>query len=92
MVQEHLILGVDEQDLQIERRRWLAENPRVEVVATVVRREPPSLLTRIGGNRVPRLSMLVRYHAAMHPEAPISVSSSTSGNDSSEGNSNQRAV
>ena len=32
---------------------------QIEVVETVIQQEPPSLLARIGGKYVPRLSMLV---------------------------------
>ena len=94
MVQEHFILGVDERDLQIERSRWLTENPRIKVVETIIRQEPPTLLTRIGGKCVPRLSMLVRYHAVMHSDAPLSPSSPSgenAGNDRADGKGNQSA-
>jgi hypothetical protein len=58
---------------------------------TIIRQEPPTLLTRIGGKCVPRLSMLVRYHAVMHSEAPLSPSPSgeNRGNDRPDGNGNQ---
>jgi len=69
VVQEHLILGVDEHDLQIEKSRWLTENLCIKVVETIIQQEPASLLVRIGGKDVPRLSMLVRYHTIMHSEA-----------------------
>jgi hypothetical protein len=49
VVQEHLILGVDERGLQIEKSRWLTENPRIKVIETIIQQEPPSLLVRIGG-------------------------------------------
>jgi hypothetical protein len=94
VVQEHFILGVDERDLQIERSRWLTENPCIKVVETIIRQEPPTLLTRIGGKRVPRLSMLVRYHTVMHSEAPSSPSSPSGengGNDRPDGKGNQSA-
>jgi hypothetical protein len=94
VVQEHLILGVDERDLQIEKSRWLTENPGVKIVETIIQQEPPSLLARIGGKYVPRLSMLVRYHAVMHSEAPLSPSSPSgenAGNDRADGKGNQSA-
>jgi hypothetical protein len=94
VVQEHLILGVDERDLQIERSRWLTENSRIEVVETIIRQEPPTLLTRIGGKCVPRLAMLMRYHHVMHSEAPLSPSSPSGenrGNDRPDGNGNESA-
>jgi hypothetical protein len=93
-VQEHLILGVDERDLQIEMCRWLTENPGIEIVETIIQQEPPSLLARIGGKYVPRLSMLVRYHAVMDSEAPLSPSSPSgenAGNDGPDGKGNQSA-
>jgi hypothetical protein len=94
VVQEHLILGVDERDLQIERSHWLTENPRIKVVEIIIRQEPPTLLTRIGGKCVPRLSMLVRYHAVMHSEALLSPSSPSGENgddDRPDGKGNQSA-
>ena len=94
-MQEHLILGVDERDLQIEKSRWLTENPGIEVVETVIQQEPPSLLARIGGKYVPRLSMLVRYNTVRLSEAPLSLQSSapreSRGNDYSDDGSNQNA-
>jgi hypothetical protein len=93
-MEEHLILGVDERDLQIEKSRWLTENPGIEVVETIIQQEPPSLLARIGGKHVPRLSMLVRYHAVMHSEAPLSPSSPSeenAGNDRPDDKGNQSA-
>jgi hypothetical protein len=94
IVEEHLILGVDERDLQIEKSRWLTENPGIEVVETIIQQEPPTLLARIGGKYVPRLSMLVRYHAVMHSEAPLSPSSPSgenAGNDRADDKGNQSA-
>jgi hypothetical protein len=94
VVQEHLILGVDERDLQIEKSRWLTENPGIKIVETIIQQEPPSLLARIGGKYVPRLSMLVRYHAVTHSEAPLSRSSPSgenAGNDHPDGKGNQSA-
>jgi hypothetical protein len=94
VVQEHLILGVDERDLQIEKSRWLTQNPGIKIVATIIQQEPPSLLARIGGKYVPRLSMLVRYHAVMDSEAPLSPSSPSgenAGNDGPDGKRNQSA-
>jgi hypothetical protein len=93
-VQEHLILGVDERDLQIEKSRWLAENPGIKIVEIIIQQEAPSLLARIGWKYVPRLSMLVRYHAVTHSEAPLSPSSPSgenAGNDRPDGKANQSA-
>jgi hypothetical protein len=94
VVQEHLILGVDERDLQVEKNRWLTENPDIKVLETIIQKEPPSLLARIGGKHVPRFAMLVRYHSVMHSEAPLSPSSPSGengGNDRPNGNGNQSA-
>jgi hypothetical protein len=94
-VQEHLILGVDERELQIEKSRWLTENPSIKIVETIIQQEPPSLLARIGGKYVPRLSMLVRYNNVRLSEAPLSLQSSapreSRGNDHSDDGSNQNA-
>jgi hypothetical protein len=89
-VQEHLILGVDERDLQIEKSRWLTENPGVKIVETIIQQEPPSLLARIGGKYVPRLSMLVRYHSEA-PLSPSAPSEENAGADCPDGKGNQSA-
>jgi hypothetical protein len=75
VVQEHLILGVDERDLQNEIGRWLTENPDKKVLEAIIQQEPRNLLARIGGRNVPRFSMLVRYHTVRHPETPLSPTS-----------------
>jgi hypothetical protein len=93
VVQEHLILGIDERDLQVEKNRWLRENPDIKVLETIIQREPRSLLARIGGKHVPRFAMLVRYHIVMHSEAPLSPtpfpSGESHGSDRSDGKSDQ---
>jgi hypothetical protein len=89
-MEEHLILGVDERDLQIEKSRWLTANPGIEVVETIIQQEPPSLLARIGGKHIPRLSMLVRYHSEA-PLSPSSPSGENAGNDRPDGKGNQSA-
>ena len=92
-MEEHLILGVDERDLQIEKSRWLTENPGIKIVETIIQQEPPSLLARIGGKHIPRLSMLVRYHseAPLSPSSPSSPSGENAGNDRADGKGNQSA-
>jgi len=61
-LKEHVILGIDALDIQAQKDRWLAENPRIRITETSdIRREPPSLLIRFGGKGVPRFSMLLRY-------------------------------
>jgi hypothetical protein len=78
VVEEHLILGVDERGLEIEKSRWLTENPSIKVVETIIQKEPPCLLARIGGKYVPRVSMLVRF-TIMHSETLLSPPSPPSG-------------
>ena len=64
-MQEHLFLGIDKRDAEAQRDLWLSQNPAIKVIKIYgVRREPPSLLTRIGGKRVPRVSILVEYEAS----------------------------
>jgi hypothetical protein len=89
-VQEHLILGVDERDLQIEKSRWLTENPGVQIVETIIQPERPNLLARIGGKHIPRFSMLVRYHSET-PLSPTAPSEENAGNDRPDGKGNQSA-
>jgi hypothetical protein len=87
-------LGADERDLQIEKSRWLTENPGIKIVETIIQQALPSLLARIGGKYDPRLSMPVRYHDVMHSEAPLSPSSPSgenAGNDRADGKGNQSA-
>jgi hypothetical protein len=63
-VQEHLILGIDELDAEAQRDLWLAQNPSIRVIHVhPVKREPKSLLCWIGGNCVPRVSILVEFDA-----------------------------
>jgi hypothetical protein len=92
VVEEHLILGVDERGLEIEKSRWLTENPSIKVVEIIIQKEPPCLLARIGGKYVPRVSMLVRF-TIMHSEALLSPPSPPSGknrdSNRSDGNGNQ---
>jgi hypothetical protein len=52
---EYVILGIDAFDIQVQKDRWLAENPHVRITEIGdIKREPPSLLVRFGGRRVPR--------------------------------------
>jgi hypothetical protein len=75
-LKEHVILGVDARDIQAQKGRWLAENPRIKVTETGgIKREPPSLLVRFGGKRVPRFSILLRYREETDwPEAATGIS------------------
>jgi hypothetical protein len=59
---EHLILGADERDAEEQRDLWLSRNPAIKVINIHrVKREPPTLLARFGGNHVPRVSIVVEY-------------------------------
>jgi len=61
-VKEHLILGTDERDAEKQRDLWLSENPSIKIVRIhEVKREPQTLLMRIGSKHVPRVSILVEY-------------------------------
>jgi hypothetical protein len=63
VVEELLILGTDEQDAERQIALWLSQNPAIKVVRIhEIKREPLSLLTLIGGRRVPRVSITVEYH------------------------------
>jgi hypothetical protein len=77
----------------LERTPALIENPDIKVLETIIQKEPPSLLARIGGKHVPRFAMLVRYHTVMHSEAPLSPtpfpSGESHGSDSSDGKSDE---
>ena len=62
LVKEHLILGTDERDAERQRDLWLSENPSIKIVRIHdVKREPQTLLMRIGSKHVPRVSILVEY-------------------------------
>jgi hypothetical protein len=59
---EHLILGTDAHDIEEQKQRWLVENPQIEIIESGdIRREPSSLLIRLGGKRIPRFSVLLQY-------------------------------
>jgi hypothetical protein len=54
VVKEHLILGVNERDVEKQKDLWLSENPAIKVVKVhPIRREPRNLLSRLGGPRLP---------------------------------------
>jgi hypothetical protein len=62
MIQKHIILGRDTRDAEANRDRWISENPRVIVLKVhPLKAEPTTLLTRIGGWNVPRVSIEVDY-------------------------------
>jgi hypothetical protein len=61
-VKEHLILGTDKLDAEKQRALWLSQNPAIKAIKIhSVKREQPTLLTRIGGKHVPRVSIVVEY-------------------------------
>jgi hypothetical protein len=62
MRQKHIILGRDRLEAEAERDKWLSEHPEVEVLyERPPQPEPRTLLLRIGGRHVPRVSIEVEY-------------------------------
>ncbi len=62
LVKEYFILGTDKLDAERQRDLWLSQNPAVKVIKVhSVKREPQTLLTRIGSKHVPRVSIMVEY-------------------------------
>jgi hypothetical protein len=62
LVKEHLILGTDQRDVEIRRDLWLSQNPALKVIRIHgEKREPQTLLTRIGSKHVPRVSIVVEF-------------------------------
>jgi hypothetical protein len=65
LLKEHVFLGTDSDDAEALRDRWLSENPTIKVLRVhPPRREPMSLLVRLGGRNVPRVSITVDYEDA----------------------------
>jgi len=61
-VKEYLILGTDRRDAENQRDIWLSQNPAIKVIKIHrVKREPSTLLARIGAKHVPRVSIMVEY-------------------------------
>ena len=61
-MKEHLILGTDKRDAEKQRDLWLSQNPALKVIKIHrVKREPQTLLTRIGSKHVPRVSIVVEF-------------------------------
>ena len=61
-MKEYLILGTDRRDAEKQRDLWLSQNPAIKIIKIHrVRREPPTLLARIGSKDVPRVSITVEY-------------------------------
>jgi hypothetical protein len=62
MRKKYIVLGRDAREAQAERDRWLLEHRNVEVLQEHPPRfEPATLLVRIGGRDVPRVSIEVEY-------------------------------
>jgi hypothetical protein len=62
MRQQHIILGRDCSDAEVQRDRWLAEHPELKIVKVhSPMQEPRTLLTLLGGHNVPRVSIRVEY-------------------------------
>jgi hypothetical protein len=62
MKHQHIILGRDRSDAEAQRDRWLAEHPDLKIVHVhAPAPEPRTLLMRIGGHNVPRVSIRVEY-------------------------------
>jgi hypothetical protein len=61
-MKHHVILGRDRRDVEAQRDMWLTENPDIRVVRVhPPKAEPLTLLTRIGGRNVPRISVEFEY-------------------------------
>ena len=62
VMEEHIILGIDKRDAEKQRDLWLSQNPDIRVVKIHrAKPEPRTLLTRIGGKSVPRVSITIEY-------------------------------
>jgi hypothetical protein len=62
MRQKHIVLGRDKGEAEAERDKWLSEHPDIEILREhPARPEPSTLLVRIGGRNVPRISIEVEY-------------------------------
>jgi hypothetical protein len=62
MTQQHIILGRDRTDAEVQCDRWLAEHPELKILQVHSPTwEPLTWLTRIGGHNVPRVSIKVEY-------------------------------
>jgi hypothetical protein len=62
MRQCHIILGKDRPDAEAQRDRWLSNHPRIRVLRVhPAKPEPRTLLARMGGKNIPRVSIEVEY-------------------------------
>ncbi len=61
-MKQQVILGKDRKDAEARRDQWLSENPAIKVLRLhQPKREPDSLLTRLGGHNIPRVSITIEY-------------------------------
>jgi hypothetical protein len=62
LAKEHLILGTDQRDVEMQRDLWLSQNPVLKVIRIHgVKRELRTLLTLIGSKHVPHVSIVVEF-------------------------------
>lgn len=62
MRQKHIVLGRDRREAEAQRDKWLSDHPNIAVLREYpLRSEPPTLLVRIGGRNVPRVSIEVEF-------------------------------
>jgi hypothetical protein len=60
-VKEHIILGVNQADIDKQKDLWLSENPDIKVLKVHRIRRERTLLSRLGGKNIPRFSIRVDY-------------------------------
>ena len=59
---EYKILGTDDCDAEEQLAFWLNEHGGIKINRVhFPMREPPTLLTRLGGKKAPRVSILIDY-------------------------------
>jgi hypothetical protein len=62
MSQKHIVLGRDAREAETARDKWLSEHHNVELLhEDPPRLEPATLLIRIGGRNVPKVSIEMEY-------------------------------
>ena len=61
MTQRHIIMGRDRRHVETERDRWLSEHPEIQLLRQSSPKPERSLLARVGGRNVPRISIEVEY-------------------------------
>ena len=65
-LKQHMILGTDKRDAERQKNLWLEEHPGIKVLKVHSPSREQNLLARIGGKRVPQVSITVDYE---EPEA-----------------------